>query len=157
MQKTRQPNRSASRVLRTRRRNSTTLSGSRGAFTLIEVLLVVAILGVIAAAVVPALIGRQQDANMQITKTDIKGLEQAMKMYAIDHDGEYLQGSKDALSQLTQSSEYRGKKIKPYLEETPQGRLGRAFELRIPLEQGGREAGHLVLGTQPPERGGGRR
>ena len=157
MQKTRQPNRSASRVLRTRRRNSTALSGSRGAFTLIEVLLVVAILGVIAAAVVPALIGRQQDANMQITKTDIKGLEQAMKMYAIDHDGEYLQGSKDALSQLTQSSEYRGKKIKPYLEETPQGRLGRALELRIPLEQGGREAGYLVLGPQPPERGGGRR
>jgi general secretion pathway protein G len=34
----------------------------RTGFTLIEVLLVVAILGVIAAAVVPALLGRQQAA-----------------------------------------------------------------------------------------------
>ena len=133
------------------------VSGSRGAFTLIEVLLVVAILGVIAAAVVPALIGRQQDANMQITKTDIKGLEQAMKMYAIDHDGEYLQGSKDALSATHAVVRIPRQEDQAVPGRDSQGRLGRALELRIPLEQGGREAGHLVLGPQPPERGGGRR
>jgi general secretion pathway protein G len=156
MQKTRQPNRSASRVLRTRRRNSTTLSGSRGAFTLIEVLLVVAILGVIAAAVVPALIGRQQDANMQITKTDIKGLEQAMKMYAIDHDGEYLQGSKDALSQLTQSSEYRGKKIKPYLEELPKDAWGEPLNYEYPSSKAGEKPAIWSSGpNRQNEEGGG--
>ena len=106
-------------------------------FTLIEVLLVVAILGVIAAAVVPALIGRQQEANIQISKTDIKGLEQAMKMYAIDHDGEYLQGGKDALPQLTSPSEYRGKKMKPYLEEIPKDAWGEPLYYEYPSTKAG--------------------
>ncbi len=156
MQTTRQPNRSASRDLRTRRKNSTTLSRSRGAFTLIEVLLVVAILGVIAAAVVPALIGRQQDANLQITKTDIKGLEQAMKMYAIDHDGEYLQGGKDALPQLTQASEYRGKKIKPYLEEIPKDAWGEPLNYEYPSSKAGEKPAIWSAGpNRQNEEGGG--
>jgi general secretion pathway protein G len=106
-------------------------------FTLIEVLLVVAILGVIAAAVVPALIGRQADANAQVTKTSIKGLEQALKLYALDHDGEYLSGGKDALPQLAQASEYRGKKIKPYLDEVPKDAWGEPLYYEFPSGKAG--------------------
>jgi general secretion pathway protein G len=109
----------------------------RGGFTLIEVLLVVAILGVIAAAVVPALIGRQQEAYIQITRTNIKGLEQALKMYALDHDGEYLPGGKDALPQLTQASEYHNKKLKPYLEETPKDAWGEPLNYEYPSSKAG--------------------
>jgi general secretion pathway protein G len=112
MQTYRQPNRrSVGRPAASRR--------LRRGFTLIEVLLVVAILGVIAAAVVPALIGRQGEANVQVTKTSIKGLEQALKLYALDHEGTYPSGGKDILPTLAQSSEYHGKQIKPYLEEVP--------------------------------------
>jgi general secretion pathway protein G len=125
MQKHCQPNRG--RVGREMTRES-----RRRGFTLIEVLLVVAILGVIAAAVVPALIGRQQEANIQITKTDIRGLEQALKMYAVDHDGEYLQGSKDSLSQLLTSSNYRGHQLKPYLEEIPKDAWGEPLFYEYP-------------------------
>jgi general secretion pathway protein G len=147
MQKQRQPNRrSLGRVVETQlfkmtssrqpRGSRLVSTGRRRGFTLIEVLLVVAILGVIAAAVVPALIGRQQEANIQITRTDIRGLETALKMYAIDHDGEYLQGSKDALPQLTSPSEYRGKKTKPYLEEIPKDAWGEPLFYEYPSSKG---------------------
>lgn len=61
----------------------------RGGFTLIEVLLVLAILGVIAAMVVPQLLGRQQQANKDAAKLSITGLEQTLELYAVDHNGEF--------------------------------------------------------------------
>ena len=48
-------------------------------FTLLEVLLVLAILGVIAAMVVPNLIGTQEKAYRQQTQTNIKGFEEVAK------------------------------------------------------------------------------
>jgi general secretion pathway protein G len=133
MQSYRQPNcRSVGRRAATRRPRPL-----RGGFTLIEVLLVVAILGVIAAAVVPALIGRQGEANIGVTKTSIKGLEQAMKLYALDHDGEYLSGGKDALPQLAQASEYRGKKLKAYLDEVPKDAWGEPLYYEYPSGKAG--------------------
>lgn len=63
-------------------------SSTRKAFTLIEVLLVLAILLVIMGLVVPRLTDRQRDAKIEATKVSIEGLSQALKLYALDHDGE---------------------------------------------------------------------
>lgn len=84
----------------------------RVGFTLLEVLLVLAILGVIAVMVVPQLIGRQQKANIDVTHSSIKGLESALKLYAVDHDGEYPQGDQEVLEQLMQPTE----DTDPYVE-----------------------------------------
>lgn len=105
-------------------------------FTLIEVLLVVAILGVIAAAVVPALIGRQEQAYKQMATNNIKGLESALTMYAVDHDGTYLSGSRESLDQLTSSSEYRGKKLPAYLPDTPKDPWGEELYYEYPTSKG---------------------
>jgi general secretion pathway protein G len=107
----------------------------RGGFTLIEVLLVVAILGVIAAAVVPALIGRQESAYKQQTFTNVKSLESALQMYAIDHDGTYLSGGRESLTQLTQPSEYRGKKLTEYLPDTPKDAWGEELYYEYPTSK----------------------
>lgn len=133
MQKQCQPHRKLDRVSNGSRSSRPARSG----FTLIEVLLVVAILGVIAAAVVPALIGRQQDANNQVTKTSIKGLEQALKLYALDHQGEYPQGGKDVLAQLANSSDYNGKKLKPYVDEVPKDAWGEPLFYEYPSSKAG--------------------
>ena len=53
-----------------------------------EVLLVLAILGVIMSMVVPKILGRQKHANEDATRLSLQGLKQALKMYdAYDVDG----------------------------------------------------------------------
>ena len=92
---------------------------NRRGFTLLEVLLVLAILGVIAAMVVPQLLGRQKKAMEDTTRSSITGLEQALKMYAIDPDGQYPQGNQDALAVLMNPTDRQGRPLEPYLEKLP--------------------------------------
>ena len=55
----------------------------RGGFTLLEVLLVLAILIAIAAMVVPNIVGAADEANKDTTRLNIKAFEQAAQMYKI--------------------------------------------------------------------------
>lgn len=57
---------------------------SRG-FTLIEIMVVVVIMGVLAALVVPRLMGRADDARVLAAKQDISTLMQALKLYRLDN------------------------------------------------------------------------
>lgn len=92
----------------------------RKGFTLTEVLLVLAILGVIAAMVVPNLIGQQKEAYKKTTKMSIKSLEEACKQYAIAHDGDFPQGGQDVLAMLTNpGADKDGKPIPAYLPKLP--------------------------------------
>lgn len=88
---------------------------SRSGFTLMEVLLVLAILGVISAMVVPQLMGRQQQAKIDATKLSIKSLEQALNLYRLDHGGEYPT-SGEGLNVLITASSSDTKWKGPYLD-----------------------------------------
>ena len=57
---------------------------SRG-FTLIEIMVVVVIMGVLAALVVPRLMGRTDDARILAARQDIATLMQALKLYRLDN------------------------------------------------------------------------
>lgn len=61
-----------------------TLHASRG-FTLIEIMVVVVIMGVLAALVVPRLMGRTDDARILAARQDIATLMQALKLYRLDN------------------------------------------------------------------------
>ncbi len=94
----------------------------RAGFTLLEVLLVLAILGVIAAMVVPNLLGRQQEAYVKATRTSISGLEGAVKLYASEHDGQFPEGNAETVFQHLMSPEtdqQTGKQRASYLEKIP--------------------------------------
>jgi general secretion pathway protein G len=54
-------------------------------FTLIEVLVVVAILGILAALVVPRIMDRPEEAKRVAAKADIGGIVQALKLYRLDN------------------------------------------------------------------------
>lgn len=58
--------------------------GQRG-FTLIEIMVVVVILGILAAMVVPKVLDRPDQARATAAKQDIGGLMQALKLYRLDH------------------------------------------------------------------------
>ena len=57
----------------------------RAGFTLIEVMVVVVILGILAAIIAPRLIGRTDDAKVAQVKIQIKNLETALKLFKMDN------------------------------------------------------------------------
>ena len=107
---------------------------TRRGFTLIEVLLVLAILGVIAAMVVPQLMGRQKKANIDATRLSISSLEQALKLYALEHNGEYpttAEGLEVLLVKPANDEKWNG----PYLEKeksVPIDVWGRPYQYEYP-------------------------
>ena len=54
-------------------------------FTLIEIMVVVVIMGILAALVVPKLMGRTDDARIMAARQDISTLMQSLKLYRLDN------------------------------------------------------------------------
>jgi general secretion pathway protein G len=54
-------------------------------FTLIEIMVVVVILGILAALVVPKIMGRPDEARVVAARQDIATLMQALKLYKLDN------------------------------------------------------------------------
>jgi len=54
-------------------------------FTLIEIMVVIVILGVLAALVVPSILSRTDDARIVAAKSDIASIRQALKLYRLDN------------------------------------------------------------------------
>ncbi|MDP2962922.1 MAG: type II secretion system major pseudopilin GspG [Sulfurimicrobium sp.] len=54
-------------------------------FTLIEIMVVIVILGILAALVVPKVMSRPDEARIVAAKQDIASLSQALKLYKLDN------------------------------------------------------------------------
>ncbi len=59
----------------------------RAAFTLIELLIVVAIIGILAAIAVPNFLNAQIRAKVSRAQADLRTIRTAVQAYALDHDG----------------------------------------------------------------------
>jgi general secretion pathway protein G len=73
---------------RTRRRHLSRAADERG-LTLVEIMVVIAILGMLMSVVAVNVMGSLQEANVDATKLTIKKVEQGIQMYATKHKGKY--------------------------------------------------------------------
>ncbi len=92
--------------------------GNKG-FTLIEILVVLVILGLLAAIIVPRITGRVDEAKIDSTKIQMRAIKDALEQYRLDN-GRYPtteQGLKALVEKPTEPPE--PKKWRQYLDKLP--------------------------------------
>jgi general secretion pathway protein G len=101
-------------------------------FTLIELMVVLVIIGVLAALIVPNVLDRADDARVTAAKTDVSNLMQALKLYRLDNQryptaAQGLQAliAKPAAGPIPAN-------WKPYLDKLPNDPWGNAYQYLNP-------------------------
>ena len=109
---------------------------ARRGFTLIELMVVLVIIGVLAALIVPNVLDRADDARVTAARTDVNNLAQALKLYKLDNQryptGE--QGLQALIARPTAGPVPPN--WKPYLEKLPNDPWGRPYQYLNPGVKG---------------------
>lgn len=118
-----------------------------GGFTFIEIMVVVAILAILAALVVPRIMGRTDDAKRTAAKVQIRNIEGALQLYKLDN-GVYPsteQGLKALVEKPTVGVVPKKWKLGGYLPKLPEDPWGNPYKYLSPSQKGDYEI--MSLGT----------
>jgi len=98
---------------------------SRKGFSLLELLVVILILGILAAAVVPKVVGAGDKAKVDLVCVNMKGAANALKMFKLDN-GMYPETEEgfEALQTNPDSDKYVNYASSAYLEKLPKDSWG---------------------------------
>jgi general secretion pathway protein G len=105
-------------------------------FTLIELMVVLVIIGVLAALIVPNVLDRADDARVTAARTDVNRLMQALKLYKLDN--QRYPTSEQGLQALV-SKPAAGPippNWKPYVDKLPSDPWGHAYQYANPGVKG---------------------
>lgn len=118
-------------------------------FTLVEVMVVVIILGVLAALIVPRVVGRTEEARAVAAKQDIASIMQAVKLYRLDNSRYPTteQGLK-ALVEKPALEPIPGN-WKSYLDRVPKDPWGNPYQMLSPGVHGEIDVFTLGADNQP--------
>ena len=101
-------------------------------FTLIELMVVLVIIGVLAALIVPNVLDRTDDARATAARTDVHNIMQALKLYKLDN--QRYPTPEQGLAALVQrpSTPPVPGNWKPYLEKLPGDPWGQPYQYLNP-------------------------
>src|SRR3954468_22537053 len=107
-------------------------------FTLIEIMAVVVSMGILAALVVPKLMGRTDDARITAARQDISTLMQALKLYKLDNQRYPTteQGLQALIAKPTSGPPANGWKTGGYIDKLPKDPWGNAYQYLSPGVKG---------------------
>ena len=108
------------------------------AFTFIEIMVVVAILAILAALVVPRIMGRTDDAKRTAAKVQIRNIEGALQLYKLDN-GIYPsteQGLKSLVEKPSVGVIPKKWKIGGYLPKLPEDPWSNPYKYLSPVQRG---------------------
>ncbi len=112
------------------------LRAAQRGFTLIELMVVLVIIGVLAALVVPNVLDRADDARVTAARTDIANLMQALKLYKLDNQ-RYPTAEQGLQSLVVKpSASPIPPNWKPYLEKLPNDPWGKPYQFLNPGVKG---------------------
>ncbi|EKD70766.1 MAG: hypothetical protein ACD_46C00405G0001 [uncultured bacterium] len=99
-------------------------------FTLIEVMVVVVILGILAAIIVPNIMSRPEQARMVKVKQDLMAIQSALDLYKLDNSiyPTTDQGLQALVTKPTTQPVPRNWKSEGYLQELPMDPWGEAYQ-----------------------------
>jgi len=105
-------------------------------FTLIELMVVLVIIGVLAAFIVPNVLDRADDARVTAARSDVNNLMQALKLYRLDN--QRYPTADQGLSALVRkpTSGQIPPNWRPYLEKLPNDPWGRPYQYLNPGVKG---------------------
>ncbi len=87
-------------------------------FTLVEILIVVIILGILAAIVIPQFSNASQNARQNSLQSTLQTLRSQIQLYRIQH-GDALPNLVADWSPVTQTSNFNAQTFGPYMQTTP--------------------------------------
>lgn len=96
-------------------------------FTLVEMLLVITIIGILAALVIPKMVGRSEQARQAAAHADISSIKTALDAYEVDNGG-YPRSLQDLVQQPNNARNWHG----PYLENLPVDPWGNPYVYAFP-------------------------
>jgi general secretion pathway protein G len=105
-------------------------------FTLIELMVVLVIIGVLAALIVPNVLDRAEDARVTAARTDVNNLMQALKLYRLDNQ-RYPSADQGLQALVTKPNVPPvPPNWKAYLEKLPNDPWGRPYQYLNPGVKG---------------------
>jgi len=111
----------------------------RQGLTLVEMIVVLAIIALVAVMIVPNVIGRPDQARVTVAKTDLKTIASSLRMYRLDNGGYPTtdQGLKALVERPETEPAPANWNGEGYLPEAPKDPWGRDYVYRSPGQTSG--------------------